>query len=147
MTASQDFKDELRQEKLDSNSIAKALKIALTEAIELKITTWVVPADNPNATGNPDPGYRMRTRINIVDGDIDNEIGSLFVGNGPYTELRDFHLKQVADGRDILQQNLESLENLFSTLVGTMQKLAASKRPTTMTVTTSVPSLPPSNTL
>ena len=145
MTASKDFKDELRQDKLDSNGIAKALKIALTEAIELKITTWVVPAENPDATGDPQPGYRMKTRINIVDGDIDNEVGSPFVGNGPYTELRDFHLKQVAEGRAILQQNLESLERLFSVLVGTMQSLAASKRQTPMTPPTKPHSLPPSS--
>jgi hypothetical protein len=52
--------------------------------------------------------------MNIVDGDIDNEVGSQFIGNGPYTELRQFHMEQVQEGRQIIQKNLENLQQLFT---------------------------------
>jgi hypothetical protein len=116
--ASESFK-----EKLESNQIGEALKMALGEAIELKITTWVVDANDANADGAAKPGHRMQTRINIVDGDIDNEIGSLFLSQGPYGELRDFHLNQVKEGRSIIRQNLESLQQLFGLLAGVVHRL------------------------
>ncbi len=124
MAASDDFKTELRKDELSVNSIRNALQTALSEAIELKITTWVVPVDDSGAAPEaPRPGNRMFTRINIVDGDIDNEVGSQFIGNGPYAELRQFHLGQVQESREILQQNLENLQQLFSVLIGTLQRL------------------------
>jgi hypothetical protein len=129
-SASDQFKARLQSDKLDAKGIATALKTALSEAIELKITTWVVPADaNLPATDEltqPLPGYRMKTSINIVDGDIKNEIGSLFLSNGPYAEMRQFHLDQVQKGQDIVQKNLENLQLLFTVLATTLPKLAQS---------------------
>jgi hypothetical protein len=116
MPASDKFKDELQ-----NNNFVGALKTALSEAIELEIVTWVVPADQDelgqDTPENALPGHLMRTRINLVDGDIDNEIGSHFVGSGPYTELRQFHLEQVQKGQDIIQKNLTNLKQLFEILV------------------------------
>ena len=68
MATSQEFQNLLR-----SGKIADAMTLALSEMIELKIRTRVVPADADGADGDR-PGYQMQTRINIVDGDIDNEI-------------------------------------------------------------------------
>lgn len=116
--ASESFK-----QKLEANQIGEALKMALSEAIELKITTWVVDANDVPAAGGAKPGHRMQTRINIVDGDIENEIGSLFLSQGPYGELRDFHLDQVKEGRSIIRQNLESLQQLFGVLAGVVHRL------------------------
>ncbi len=112
---SQDFRD-----KLEKNNIAEALQMALSEAIELKIVTWVSDSDLPGAQNSVDdapPCNVMRSRINIVDGDIETEIGSKFLGNGPYAELKDFHMKQVGEGRTIIRQNLDSLKDLFGMLI------------------------------
>jgi hypothetical protein len=65
----------------------------------------------------------MRTRVNIVDAEIDNEVGSQFIGNGPYTELRQFHMDQVHEGPKIIQQNLENLQHLFTVLTSTMARI------------------------
>lgn len=122
MAISDDFKEKLR-----TGKIVDALTLALGEAIELEITTWV---SSSNSDANiltkeyqPTADCRMRTRINIVEGDIDNEIGSQFIGNGPYTELRQFHMEQVHEGRVIIQQNLENLQQLFMVLTSTLSKL------------------------
>lgn len=127
MPASDKFKDELQ-----NNNFVGALKTALSEAIELEIVTWVVPADQDKLDqGTPEnalPGHRMRTRINLVDGDIDNEIGSHFVGSGPYTELRQFHLQQVQKGQDTIQKNLTNLKQVFEILVEKIHGLPHTER-------------------
>ena len=105
MAASDDFK-----QKLKAGKIVEALSTALSEAIELEITTWVATDSDRE---QPEPGSRMQTRINIVDGDITNEIGNQFLDTGPYNELRQFHLEQVQQSREIIQDNLKSLQKLF----------------------------------
>ena len=130
--ASQDFRD-----KLAGNNIAEALQMALSEAIELKIVTWVSDSDVPNSQSTIEdaaPSSIMRTRINIVDGDIETEIGSKFLSDGPYAELKDFHMQQVGEGRTIIRQNLESLKDLFGILINVVrasqqQKLQGSNQP------------------
>ena len=128
MTASDDFKAALKDGK-----IKEALQIALSQAVELDIKTWVADsAARPHPVGEDglEPsaanlaGYQMRTRINIVEGKIDTEVGSHFVGNGPYTELKEFHLSQIDESRDILEENLENLEQLFAILAGSIQKMS-----------------------
>lgn len=125
MTASEEFKQELQKEDLNPEGVFDALKMALSEAVELQITTWVVaPEDVGTEAPSAKPGYRMRTRINIVDGDIDNEVGRQFLSDGPYQDLRDFHLDQVQDSREIVQQNLINLQHLFGILATNLQRLS-----------------------
>ncbi|MGQ4649087.1 hypothetical protein [Lyngbya aestuarii] len=140
MSISDDFK-----EKLKAGKIVDALTLALSEAIELEITTWVSSnksyAQTSAEAEQPHADCRMRTRLNIVDGDIENEIGSQFIGNGLYTELRQFHLDQVQEGRQIIQQNLENLQQLFSVLTKTMNQLPQESRQ----LESGNPVLPPSS--
>jgi hypothetical protein len=123
MATSEEFKREFKAGNFD-----RALKLALTEAIELKITTWVMPADADGFDRHEQakPGDRMYTRINIIDGDIENEIGSRFLNGGPYSELREFHLDQVKQGRNIINRNLQNLQKLFNAFAAVMNGEAAS---------------------
>lgn len=125
MAISDEFKEQLR-----AGKIVDALTLALGEAVELEITTWVSSSSANTSTENarPPADCRMRTRINIVDGDIDNEIGTQFIGNGPYTELRQFHMEQVQEGRHIIQQNLENLQQLFTVLTTTLSRMPQASR-------------------
>jgi hypothetical protein len=128
MAISDDFKAQLK-----AGKIVDALTLALGEAVELEITTWVSSSKNSEdknsiAAEKPAPDCRMRTRMNIVDGAIDNEVGSRFIGNGPYTELRQFHMEQVQQGREIIQQNLENLQQLFTVLTSTLSQLPQASR-------------------
>jgi hypothetical protein len=133
MAASDDFKAALK-----AGKIKEALQIALSEAVELDIKTWVADGDRYERAVNPHPsnpeiptqpvsGHQMRTRINIIEGTIDTEVGSHFVGNGPYTELKDFHLSQIDESRDILEQNLDNLEQLFAILAASMKKISSAQ--------------------
>lgn len=123
MAASDDFKQALK-----AGNFQQALQVALGEAVELEITTWVRVA-NPYSPQQEVPktvlpGYRMRTRINLVEGDIDTEVGSNFVGTGPYADLKEFHTHQILESRDIIQQNLETLEQMFTLMAETLTQLS-----------------------
>lgn len=113
--------------KLKAGEIVDAINLALEEAIELKITTWVCSSDpdiqDPAAPAQPIANASIHTRINIVDGDIDNQVGSKLVGNGPYTELRPFHIEQIQQGRRVIYQNLGNLQQLFILTSKTMSQL------------------------
>ncbi|MBF2089635.1 MAG: hypothetical protein IGR80_18510 [Synechococcales cyanobacterium K44_A2020_017] len=151
MAASDQFK-----EALAAGNIGKALTIALGEAVELDITTWVSEtpppgSENADDYNRPRPGFRMHTRINIVDGDIENEIGREFL-DGPYAELRDFHLREVDKGMGIIRQNLDNLQQLFLTLSDTLQGLSrisrsrpASADPRLLSSSESHPGSPPTS--
>jgi hypothetical protein len=126
VTAIEEFKEKLR-----SGEIYDALTIAMSEAIELKVTTWVSSAEESQGTLDREPqsGRCLRTRINIVDGEVENEIGSDFIGNEAYAELQRFHLEQVREGREILLKNLESLQKMFVVLSNTMSQLPKNSSP------------------
>jgi hypothetical protein len=107
---------------LDVDQIIDAIKTVIVEVIDLKITTWVAESSeqsqNEITSASAKPGNRIYTRINLVKGDIQNEIGSQFTDSGPYKEIREFHLTQVKDGREIIQKNIESVEKLYGFLMG-----------------------------
>lgn len=109
MAPSDDFKAQLK-----AGNINEALSLALNGAVDLKITTWVTTGDKQTS---PQPGHRLRTRINTIEGKVDNEIGDQFIGNGAYRELRQFHLEQVSQSSEIIHSNLKSLQTLFDVVI------------------------------
>jgi hypothetical protein len=113
VTTSQDFRKEF-----DSGNYNQALKIALANLIELKITTVVVSSETDSSTPTPElqSGDRLCTRINLVDGEIINEIGSRFLNDGSYAGLQELHLSQAQQGHEIIYRNLQVLDQLFKTL-------------------------------
>jgi hypothetical protein len=111
MASSDDFKA-----KLKAGNITEALVMALSEAAELKFTTWV-PCEDDAEVDEAKPGHRLRTRINLIEGEVEHEVGDEFIGNGRYRELKQFHLEQVAEGSKLIQNNLKSLQKLFEVLV------------------------------
>ncbi|MEH2415790.1 hypothetical protein [Nostoc sp.] len=114
------------------DDIIDAIKTAIVEVVELEITTWVPDSSTQleelQSQQIAKPGNRMYTRINLIDGDINNEVGSQFVGSGSYTELRDFHLSQVKESREIMQKNIESLQKLYGFFIEIMKSRKTSQQ-------------------
>jgi hypothetical protein len=121
MVSSDQFKQALRAGKL-----TEAFTMAMSQAPELRITTWIASSGDRNlsqssSSSTPLPDSRLRTQINLVEGTIDNEIGEKFLGNRFYQEVQQFHWQQVVQGHQTIQQNLESLQQIFR-LLATLQQ-------------------------
>lgn len=120
-------------DKLEVKDIINAVKQAIVDVTELEITTWVPDSstqDEPqNFIEKAKPGNRIHTVIRLIDGDITNEVGSQFVGNGPYTELREFHLTQIKESREIMHKNIESIHKLYEILMELFKSLKSSQQP------------------
>ncbi|WP_292746319.1 hypothetical protein [Nostoc sp. NMS4] len=114
------------------DDVIDAIQTAIVEVVELEITTWVPDSSTQlqQSQGQQiaQTGNRMYTIINLIDGDINNEVGSQFVGNGPYTELREFHLTQIKESREIMQKNIESLHKLYGFLIEIMKSRKTSQQ-------------------
>lgn len=107
MSAREEFR-----EKIKSGQIYEAFTLAMSEAIELKITTWVTSSD----TDTPESSKALSTRINMVENEIENQIGSELLEKENYQEILKFHQQQVQEGRQIVQKNLESLQKMLMVL-------------------------------
>ncbi|WP_375512790.1 hypothetical protein [uncultured Nostoc sp.] len=135
---SSEFKKKVKKlntkgEGFNIDDVIDTIKTAIVEVVELEITTWV--PDSPTQLEQPQeqqvaqPGNRMYTVINLIDGDINNEVGSQFVGSGSYTELREFHLSQIKESREIMQKNIESLQKLYEFFIEIMKSRKTSQQP------------------
>lgn len=110
MVAIEDFQKALR-----AGNFEEAFVSLLSKAVEFSITTWVVSAES-DTTESARSGNRLRTRINLLEGEVNNEIDRHFLDNGLSQELQQFHLEQVARGNQIIEKNLESVEKLIQLL-------------------------------
>ena len=106
---------------LQQGKLADALTVALTKSIELEITTWIAVPDSPT----PEMRECLHTKINIIDGEIDNQIGSRCLDQGSYGELQDFHQSQVQYSSQLIQQNLETLQQLLIIMAGTYNQVTS----------------------
>ena len=134
---SSEFKRKIKKlntkgEGFNIDDVIDAIKTAIVEVVELEITTWVPDSstelEQPQGQQIAQPGNRMYTVINLIDGDINNEVGSQFVGSGPYTELREFHLSQIKESREIMQKNIESLQKLYGFFLEIMKSRKTSQQ-------------------
>jgi hypothetical protein len=118
MSSCEDF-----QQALKNGNLAEAFLVAMSQAPELHITTWIA---NPKSAENSDPdkprsGKCLRTYINLVEGEIINEVGSELMQDRFYTQLQQFHLQQATQGHQTIEQNLQSLQKMFR-LMATFQQ-------------------------
>jgi len=125
---SEEFKAALKE-----GRIVDALKTALGQSIELEITT-AIASDNPEIGSRTwekgDSGEIMRTRLNIVEGKIETEIGSKFLEGEKFAELREFHVSQMQASGQIIERNISSLQKLLELWVGMQQTVVVPDRQT-----------------
>lgn len=108
MTSSEDFKQAIR-----SGNIGEAFLVAMSNAPELHITTKIVTAEGHEVGLESVEGDNyLRTHINLIENKIENEIGEKLTGDR-YSEIKQFHIEQVTQGHQTIQQNLISLQKMF----------------------------------
>ena len=114
MVSSKEFKQAVREGRLND-----AFVIAMGNAPELHITTWIASPDDNSS--QPRSGECLRTHVNLVEGEIINEIGEQLIGDELYSTLQQFHLQQVTQGHQTISQNLQSIQQMFR-LLAILQK-------------------------
>jgi len=87
------------------------LSTALSNLTTLEIVTTVVPVDVSSDEVTPG-GKAMRTRIDLLDGDIRTEIDPVFLTE-EYRLIRDLHTAREQSGNTIVQDNIKTLEELL----------------------------------
>ncbi|MFQ3679261.1 MAG: hypothetical protein SNJ60_01950 [Pseudanabaenaceae cyanobacterium] len=97
-----------RQKMEETGDLSEALRSVLADLFVLKIVTWVAEEGDTE----PQPGHRLRTEIDLIDGDIETEIGVEFLEGREYASLRPFHEQQVIHGRDTISSNVHTLLQL-----------------------------------
>ncbi|TVQ46008.1 MAG: hypothetical protein EA365_06625 [Gloeocapsa sp. DLM2.Bin57] len=112
MTISQEFKD-----KIKAGKFREALILALSESIELTVTTSVVN----DLTATESDTY-ISTEVNLVEGEITNSISKDILAN---PELCKLHFEQVKQGQEIIFNNLKS----FQTMLGFLEEVSESQSP------------------
>ncbi|BBC22533.1 MULTISPECIES: hypothetical protein [unclassified Pseudanabaena] len=109
-SASVRFQSKLKE----SKNFGDALVEVFSDLVELEIVTWVA---HEGDTAHK-PGNRLKTTINLIDGDIENEIGADFLQGSPYAELRGFHETQVEKGAETIANNLKTLVDIGQKVTG-----------------------------
>ncbi|MDJ0744849.1 MAG: hypothetical protein QNJ32_15995 [Xenococcaceae cyanobacterium MO_167.B27] len=106
MASSEEFKQAIREGRLND-----ALVLAITKAPELKITTWIASASDSNPQAKA--GNCLHTDVNLVEGEITNQIGAELIGDRLYQKAQQFHNQQVSQGHQTISQNLEGLQKIL----------------------------------
>jgi hypothetical protein len=110
VTASVRFQSKLKETK----NFGDALIEIFSDLVQLEIVTWVAhEGDTTHRAGN-----RLKTTINLIDGDIENELGADFLQGSPYAELRGFHEIQVEKGSETIANNLKTLVDIGQKVTG-----------------------------
>ena len=118
MTSSEDFKQAIR-----TGNINEAFVVAMSNAPELSITTKIVTnqvEQEQNRDESLSDNY-LRTHINLIEGKIENEISEKLTDDR-YSEIQQFHIRQVAQGHQTIQQNLISLQKMFQLMSAFQQQ-------------------------
>ncbi len=95
--------------KNQANEILTALNVALSEAVELEVSTYIdFDLDRRESLSVS----RFHTRINLFDGTVDHEIDLKLIDNPAYSELQQWHIEQVRQRENSLIKNITSLEQM-----------------------------------
>lgn len=92
--------------KINSGNIKEAMAIALCQAAELTVTTTITPTSELESQDSP----YLSTTINLIEGEITNEIAEELLQNQNYSALYQFHLQQIQQGQKIIFHSLQSLQ-------------------------------------
>jgi hypothetical protein len=109
------------QQTLQAGKIHQALALLVRDAVELDITTRLTEdliADSQ--TGN---SAYLRTKINLLTGEIQNEVSKDIVVNGTsYLKLQQLHIDRIVASDRIVQSYLSQLKAILTALPATLEQ-------------------------
>ena len=137
------------QHKLRSGQIYDALALVVQETVELEITTQMNEDPDPDRSAD---GEYLRTRINLLTGNIQNEVGKNIVTSPNFLKLQQLHLDQLAVSQQGVRGYLEQILAILailpanSTTSGDRSQLPADRfQPSGRVAETFISSIDPTN--
>jgi hypothetical protein len=108
MISSQEF-----QQKLQAGKIYEALALVVRDASELDITTQIA---EPSISSSQSVGSEyLRTKINLLTGDVQNEVGEGLVNNNDtYHQLQQLHTKRIVASHRQVQGYLDRIKAILT---------------------------------
>jgi hypothetical protein len=101
------------QHKLRSGQIHDALALVVQETVELEITTQMNEDPAPDRSAD---GAYLRTRINLLTGNIQNEVGKNVVTSPNFLKLQQLHLDQLVVSQQGVRGYLEQIQAILAIL-------------------------------
>lgn len=108
MISSQEF-----QQKLQAGKIHEALALVVRDASELDITTQIA---EPSISSSQSAGSEyLRTKINLLTGDVQNEVGEGLVNNNDtYHQLQQLHTERIVASHRQVQGYLDRIKAILT---------------------------------
>ncbi|MBE9222435.1 hypothetical protein IQ215_06965 [Cyanobacterium stanieri LEGE 03274] len=105
MSKIQEIKAQIRDGNID-----QAMAIAMSEALKIEIVT----SSSPQQTTTQD--IHFRSIINLLENEIENELGNSFEDQGNGEKVQKIHFQEVDNAHQRILQNIQSLQNMFALL-------------------------------
>jgi hypothetical protein len=106
MISSEEF-----QQTLHAGQIQEAFALIVRDLIELDITTHMT--EDSTSMGSE----YLRTKINLLTGEIQNEVGNEIVINSDlYTKLQQLHIDQIVASHQIVRDYLDRIQAMIAVL-------------------------------
>jgi hypothetical protein len=108
MISSQEF-----QQKLQAGKIHEALALVVRDASNLDITTQIA---EPSSSSSQFAGSEyLRTKINLLTGDVQNEVGEGLVNNNDtYHQLQQLHTERIVASHQQIQGYLDRIKAILT---------------------------------
>jgi hypothetical protein len=107
------------QHTLQAGKIHEALAILVRDAVELDITTRLT--EDSMADGQASNTAYLRTKINLLTGEIQNEVSKDIVVSGTsYLKLQQLHIDRIVASDRIVQSYLSQLKAILTALPPTL---------------------------
>ncbi len=104
---------EIFHQKLQAGQIQEALALVLNDGSELDVTTQMTEV----ATSQSSRSAYLRTKINLLTGEIQNEVGKDLVADSTsYIKLQQLHIDQIVVSHRLVQGYLDRIKAILTVL-------------------------------
>jgi hypothetical protein len=109
------------QQKLQAGQINEALALVLDQASTLDVTTQITDDIRSNLSdSHPQTSEYLRTKINLLTGEIQNEVGRDLITNSiSYLKLQQLHIDRIVTSHRLVQSYLQQIQGVLTAIEST----------------------------
>ncbi len=98
---------------LQAGQTSAALKLIVRDASELHVTTRMTDLSTGSAASH---GVYLRTHVDLLTGEIQNEIGQDVIASGYYVQLQQLHTDRIIASQQIVCGYLQQIQSILTAL-------------------------------